>query len=84
MMDHEGSCGFRTLAKGPACIVQRCRCGVVLVHAGPITLRFDRRTLEAVWRTLGQALDKDAELEQAPRWRTAHAWAAAGPTKGRA
>lgn len=82
MTGHEGSCGFRTLAKGPACVVQRCRCGVVLVHAGPVTLRFDRRTLEAVWRTLGQALEKDAELSRGPRF--AAAWAAAGQTKGRA
>jgi hypothetical protein len=52
-----GSCTLETLAHTRALHVQRCsHCDTLALHFGPITLRFDAETAEAIWNTLGQAL----------------------------
>lgn len=52
-----GSCTLETLARTRALHVQRCcHCDTLALHFGPITLRFDPATAEAIWNTLGQAL----------------------------
>jgi hypothetical protein len=52
-----GSCSLETLAQTRALHVQRCsHCDTLSLHFGPVTLRFDPETAEAIWNTLGQAL----------------------------
>jgi hypothetical protein len=53
----QAGCTLETLARTRALHVQRCsHCDTLALHFGPITLRFDAATAEAIWNTLGQAL----------------------------
>ncbi|MCB9602569.1 MAG: hypothetical protein H6720_19800 [Sandaracinus sp.] len=58
----------RRLAESSLCRVERsCGCGrVIEVHLGAVTLRFDRRSLATLARTLSDALHAlDREHEEA-------------------
>lgn len=53
---HLRPCQPETIAKNSAATVQRCRdCGCLSLHVGPVTLRVDAATLEALWSVLGDA-----------------------------
>ncbi len=56
----------RLLASGSVARVERCRgCArTLMVHVGPVSLRFDAKALRSLHRTLGDALGAlDAERE---------------------
>ena len=60
------TCHHRVLAERGFCVVDACdRCGLLRIHLGPMSVRFDRAAAEDIWRTLGEALA--VHEEPAPR-----------------
>jgi hypothetical protein len=49
-------CSQETLAQNSVAHVQRCAdCGCISIHMGPVTVRLDDGSLEALWAALGEA-----------------------------
>jgi hypothetical protein len=50
------NCHQETLAQNGVAHVQRCLdCGGISIHLGPVTVRLDDPSLEALWVVLGEA-----------------------------
>lgn len=62
MSDH--ICARRTLARGTAGSIELCRCGTIHLMMGPLTLRLDPASCEALWATLGEALHELRALRE--------------------
>lgn len=56
MIRQRQACPYEVLAVNGLAEVQRCRCGCLSVHMGPVTLRLDAVGLEALWSVVGEAL----------------------------
>ncbi|WP_437729173.1 hypothetical protein [Sorangium sp. So ce861] len=55
-MSNPKSCRQETLAHNDVAHVQRCSdCGGISIHLGPVTVRLDAASLEALWAVLGEA-----------------------------
>ncbi|MEM6291907.1 MAG: hypothetical protein AAGA54_11600 [Myxococcota bacterium] len=53
---HDSSHGKTVVASSPIATVEACSCGVVHVHLGAVSMRFTEQSLEALQRTLTEAL----------------------------
>ncbi len=50
-------CQLQTLARNKVAHIQRCvDCQCLSLHLGPVTVRLDDESLEALWSALGDAL----------------------------
>jgi hypothetical protein len=56
----------RLIAEGPACSVEECACGVLLVTMGPLTIRVPPEAVASIWQTLGAALQKLSAIHRSP------------------
>ena len=57
-------CRHRMLAQNAAGQLSRCAaCGAISLHVGPVTLRVDAATAEALWALLGEGLHEVHEIE---------------------
>ncbi|WP_437298221.1 hypothetical protein [Sorangium sp. So ce426] len=55
-MSNPKDCRHETLAHNGVAHVQRCLdCGSISIHLGPISVRLDDSSLEALWAVLGEA-----------------------------
>ncbi|WP_437280228.1 hypothetical protein WME90_06630 [Sorangium sp. So ce375] len=55
-MANAKDCRHETLAHNGVAHVQRCLdCGGISVHLGPVSIRLDESSLEALWAVLGEA-----------------------------
>lgn len=69
------ACRHRVLAQNGAGQLSRCTgCGAISLHVGPVTLRVDAATAEALWALLGEGLHEVHEDEMG----------AVSPPRGRA
>jgi hypothetical protein len=59
-------CTVVRLAEGELIAVDRCSCGTLRVHLGPMTLRVNASGLSAIVRTLNEALIADASCGRVP------------------
>jgi len=61
------SCGtpLRPLAHGPFCAISECRCGVLHVTIGALTIRLQPDVVSSIWETLGEAMRRRARSQKA-------------------
>jgi hypothetical protein len=59
-------CTVVRLAQGELIAVDRCSCGTLRVHLGPMTLRVNAAGLSAIVSTLNEALMADASFVPRP------------------
>ena len=57
------SCKKTTLSSHGSFSVERCSCGTIHLHIGALTLRIERRSLDQLALTLGEAASINQHLE---------------------
>jgi hypothetical protein len=55
-MDERCVAARRLIAQGPMCTVEECRCGVLHVTLGALTIRLQPEVIASIWQTLDEAL----------------------------
>lgn len=58
------------LAEGPCAAIDQCPCGTFYVSIGALTLRLSPEVVASVWETIGEALARAAEANDAPTAKT--------------